>query len=164
MDGELRWQQLSPAGGAWRPARFAARGTAVGVALGLATVALSALNTISTQQAIAMALPAVLITVGGMAGRIVPDAWRRGFRHGCEAALTSQAYVVRADDAEGKLPEVRVAEVAVVHWSRIALSAVERTAHEPAFEAGAAGAGRRRSCCGAHWPQPRNSHLIRGRP
>jgi len=59
------------------------------------------MNTISTQQAIAMALPAVLITVGGIAGRVVPDAWiawRRGFRHGCEAALTSQAYLFRAAD------------------------------------------------------------------
>ena len=118
MDSESPWRQLRPAVGAWRRARFAAWTTAWGIALSLVTVALSALNAISAQQAIAMALPAVLITVSGIAGRIVPDAWiawRRGFRHGCEAAaLTSQrqAYLLRADDAGNSLGEIRLAKLA----------------------------------------------------
>jgi hypothetical protein len=65
-------------------------------------------DAISTQQAIAMAVPAVLITVGGIAGRIVLAAWiawLRGFRHGCEAAMTSprQACLLRPDDAANRL-------------------------------------------------------------
>ena len=66
MESETHWQQLRPAVGAWRGARFAAWSAAVGTALSSVTVALSALNMISTQQAIAMALPAVLITVFGI--------------------------------------------------------------------------------------------------
>jgi hypothetical protein len=106
MDGESRWPQLQPVVVTWRPARLAVWITAAGTALSSVTVALSALNTISTQQAIAMALPAVLITVGGIAGWVVPDAWiawRRGFRHGCKAALNSQAYVL-LDDNSGNQP------------------------------------------------------------
>lgn len=116
MGSESPWQQMRPAVGAWRRARFAVWTTALGIALSSVTVALSALNAISAQQAIAMALPAVLITVSGIAGRIVPDAWiawRRGFRHGCEAALTSQrqAYLLRADDAGNRLGEIRLAKL-----------------------------------------------------
>jgi len=99
MDGESCWQQTVDT---WRRARFVAWTTAVGAALSSITVALSALNAISAQQAIAMALPAVLITVGGIASWIVPDAWiawRRGFRHGCKAALTGQAYALLAENA-----------------------------------------------------------------
>jgi hypothetical protein len=115
MDGGSHWQQLRPAVGARRRARLAAWITAVGTALSSVTVALSALNAISIQQSIAMALPAILMTVGGIAGRIVPDAWiawRRGFRHGCEAALTSQAYVLLADDGRNRRGEIRLAKVA----------------------------------------------------
>ena len=115
MDGEWHWHQMRPAGGAWRRARLAAWTTSVGIALSSAAVILSALNAISAQQAIAMAVPAVLITVGGLGGRMVPDAWiawRRGFRHGCEAALTSQACLVRADDARNNSGEIVLAKVA----------------------------------------------------
>jgi hypothetical protein len=117
MDSESYRRPLRPAVGVRRRARFAAWSTAVGIALSSVTVALSALNTISTQQAIAMALPAVLITVGGIAGWIVPDAWtawRRGFRHGCEAALTNQAYLLQASDSESKAGEIRVANVIAI--------------------------------------------------
>ncbi len=116
MVGEWRRVQLRPAVSAWRRVRLAAWAIAAGLGLSSVTVALSALNAVSTQQAIALALPAVLITVGGIAGRIVPDAWiawRRGFRHGCEAALVSQppAYVFRADDAGGRLGQIRLARL-----------------------------------------------------
>ena len=46
---------------------------------------------------------------------MVPDAWiawRRGFRRGCEAALTSQACLVRADDARNNSGEILLAKVA----------------------------------------------------
>jgi uncharacterized membrane protein len=118
MDVEWHRRQLRPGVGAWRMARLAAWNTAAGIILSLVTVSLSALNAISTQQAIAMALPAVLITVSGIAGSIVPDAWiawRRGFRHGCEAALTSQrpAYLLRADVDEGnRQGEIQLARLA----------------------------------------------------
>jgi len=106
MDGESRRQQLRLTVRAWRRARYAAWATAVGIALSFVTVIVSALNAISTQQAIAMAVPAVLITVGGLVGQIVPEAliaWRRGFRFGCEAAQISQARLTRPDDALNKL-------------------------------------------------------------
>jgi hypothetical protein len=60
-----------------------------GMVLDVATVIICALNVVSAQQAIAMALPAGLITAGGMIGLLLPDpwvAWRRGFEHGCAAA------------------------------------------------------------------------------
>ena len=102
MDGESRWPQLPPVVGTSRRASLTVWITAAGTALSSVTVALSALNTISTQQAIAMALPAVLITVGGIANWVVPDAWiawRRGFRHGCKAAVNSQAYALLTENA-----------------------------------------------------------------
>jgi hypothetical protein len=114
MDGQSHWQSPRRAAGAWRRARLAAWITAAGIALSLVTVAISALNAITTQQAIAMAVPAVLITISGLGGQLVPDAWiawRRGFRHGCEAALTSQASLTPADDAWNQLGEVWRAKV-----------------------------------------------------
>jgi hypothetical protein len=117
MDRESHWQQFRPALGACRRARLAAWNTAMGIALSSVTVTLSALDAISDQQAIAMALPAVQITVAGVARRIVPDAriaWRRGFRHGCEAAPISQppAYVLRTDDASSRLGPIRLGRFA----------------------------------------------------
>jgi hypothetical protein len=61
-----------------------------GTVLDVATVIVSGLNAVSAQQAIAMALPAGLITAGGVIAVLLPDpwaAWRRGFQHGCEAAI-----------------------------------------------------------------------------
>jgi hypothetical protein len=60
-----------------------------GIILDVATVTVCALNAVSAQQAVAMALPAALITAGSFIALLVPDpwcAWRRGFMHGCEAA------------------------------------------------------------------------------
>jgi hypothetical protein len=116
MNGESRWQRVRGTVAAWRRVRLAAWCTAVGLALSLVTVTLSAFNAVSTQQAIALAMPAVLITVGGIAGLIVPDAWiawRRGFRHGCEAAMVvqPQTYVLRADDAGSRIGQIRLARL-----------------------------------------------------
>ena len=113
MDRKLHWQQFRQAVAVCRQARLAAWNTAVGLALGSATVALSVLDAISDQQAIAMGLPAVQITVAGVAPRIVPNAWiawRRGFRHGCQTAPTSlpPTHVLRADDASSRLGPVRM--------------------------------------------------------
>jgi hypothetical protein len=115
MDGESHWRRLRPAAGARPRARLAAWNIAVGIALILATAAVSALNAISTQQAIAMALPAVLIALGGIVGWVVPDAWiawRRGFRRGCETAgLASQPYLPRAGSAGNQLRAGRLAKL-----------------------------------------------------
>jgi hypothetical protein len=117
MDGESHRQQLRSTPGAVPRSRLAACiAVGIGIALSTVTVALAALNAISTQQAIAMAFAAVLITLGGTAGRIVPDAWiawRRGFRRGCEAAaaLTSQADLIGVDDAANQVREVGLAKV-----------------------------------------------------
>lgn len=95
--------------------RLSAWITTTGIGLSLIAVALSALNAVSTQQAIALALSAGLTTIGGMIGLIVPDAWiawRRGFRCGCEAAWTSQSYRLSADVTTNALREVRLTRLA----------------------------------------------------
>jgi hypothetical protein len=114
MGGEWHWRRLRPAIATWRPARVAAWTTATGIALSSVTIVVSALNTVTTQQAIALAVPAVLITVGGLAFRVVPDAWiawRRGFRHGCQAAATSETCLTRADDAGSSFGQIRLVKV-----------------------------------------------------
>jgi uncharacterized membrane protein len=66
---------------------------AVGAVLSLITVIVSALDAISAQQAIAMALPSGMTTVFGLIAMMLPDAWvawRRGFRHGYETAAKSE--------------------------------------------------------------------------
>ena len=73
--------------------RLAAWCTVVGITTVVITVILSAINAVSAQQAIAMALPAGVTALGGWLGLIIPDAWtawRRGFRQGCEAAQRCQ--------------------------------------------------------------------------
>jgi hypothetical protein len=117
MDGESHRQQLRSVVSGKRRARLATWTTAGGVGLCAITEALSVTNAISTQQAIAMALPAVIITVSGIVGRVVPDAWiawRRGFRHGCEAAIASQrqAYALRADEEADRMGEIRLVRLA----------------------------------------------------
>lgn len=110
MGSESRWRPLRVVRPG-RRVRLSAWITIGGIVLSLVTVALSALNAISTQQAIALALPAGLTTVGGMIGLIVPDAWiawRRGFRCGCEAAWTSQSYRLSADVTGNALREIRL--------------------------------------------------------
>lgn len=78
----------------WPHARPAVWCTMAGAAVTLVTVILSATRTISSGQAFALALPATTIILGGLIGMTVPDAWtawRRGFQHGCEAALKSKS-------------------------------------------------------------------------
>jgi hypothetical protein len=77
----------------WRGPRAAARWAGVGGILGLVTIILSAVNAVSAQQAIALALPTTVITIGGVIRSVIPDygtAWRRGFKQGCRVALISQ--------------------------------------------------------------------------
>lgn len=74
-----------------RRERLAVWCTVVGITTVVITVILSATDAVSAQQSIAMALPAGVTAVGGLLGLIIPDpwiAWRRGFRQGCEAALS----------------------------------------------------------------------------
>jgi hypothetical protein len=138
MDGESRRQQLRSVVGAWRRVRLAAWITAMGVALSSVTVVLSALNAISTQLAIGMALPAGLITIGGIAGWIVPDAWiawRRGFGHGCKAALNSQAYVLLGENAGTNRTRSATQKQPLFPRSQTALYADEHRANGPALNA-----------------------------
>jgi|SRR5215472_5336649 len=88
MEGESPGRFLAATRALTR-SRVAVWATVAGSLLGAADVLLSATNTVSVQQSIAMALPAGVATIGGMVGFIVPDAWtawRRGFLHGCGAA------------------------------------------------------------------------------
>jgi hypothetical protein len=77
----------------WRGPRAAARWAGFGGILGLVTIILSVVNLVSAQQAIALALPTTVITIGGVIRSVIPDyrtAWRRGFKEGCRVALISQ--------------------------------------------------------------------------
>lgn len=73
--------------------RLAAWCTVVGMTAVVITVILCITDSVSPQRAIAMALAAGVTVFGGLLALVVPDpwtAWRRGFRHGCEAALKCQ--------------------------------------------------------------------------
>jgi hypothetical protein len=67
--------------------------TVAGALLTLLTIVLSVSNVVNTKQAIALALPATLATLGGWISMTVPDAWiawRRGFEQGCKVAMSCQ--------------------------------------------------------------------------
>jgi hypothetical protein len=89
----------------------------VGIVLGLCTVLVSATNMISAQQAIAMALPAIVGIIGGLVRSLVFDswtAWRRGFEQGCQTALAygrpnSSANDPGVSDLNGATTPVRLA-------------------------------------------------------
>jgi hypothetical protein len=84
---------------------------AAGLVLDVATVIVCACNVVSAQQAIAMALPAGLITAGGMIGLLLPDpwvAWRRGFQQGCAAAAGSGSGPVAVNDTTKCARQVRL--------------------------------------------------------
>ena len=77
----------------WRRPTAAARWAGVGGILGLVTIILSAVNIVSAQQAIALALPTTVITISGVLRNVIPDAstaWRRGFKEGCRVAVICQ--------------------------------------------------------------------------
>jgi hypothetical protein len=93
MNGGTRWRMRTEVL-RWPDIRPAAMYLATGTSLTLGTMVLCISNSISAQQAIALALLAVMTTLGGWIGLIVPDAWiawRRGFQQGCKAAMGSQA-------------------------------------------------------------------------
>jgi uncharacterized membrane protein len=73
--------------------RLAVWCTVVGITTVVTTVVVCITNSVSTQQAVAMALLAVMTSLGGLLALMIPDpwtAWRRGFRQGCETALNCQ--------------------------------------------------------------------------
>jgi hypothetical protein len=91
--------------------------TVAGLVLDAATVIVCALNAVSVQQAIAMALPAALATAVGLTGLLVPDpwaAWRRGFQHGCATAARCDA-CQGALDVSAKRPPHLVELLARAH-------------------------------------------------
>lgn len=92
MSSKAYWRRLS-AVRSWPRMRLAVWTTAGGLALSSVTVVLSLLKAVSVRWAILMALLAIVMTICGRIGWVVPDAriaWRRGFQHGWEAALTPQ--------------------------------------------------------------------------
>jgi hypothetical protein len=79
MDNGAPWRRAWERPG-WHQRRPAAMVAAAGGSLTVITTALCISGTVSTQQAIALAIPAMLVTLGGWFGVIVPDAliaWRR---------------------------------------------------------------------------------------
>jgi hypothetical protein len=93
MDSGAPWRCHHERPG-WPRRRPAAMLAVAGVLLTLVTTVLCISNVVTTQQAIALAIPAVLTTLGGWFGVIVPDAliaWRRGFQLGYQAAIDNPA-------------------------------------------------------------------------
>src|SRR5689334_21916183 len=65
--------------------------TTGGLLLTATTISLCFSNTISALHAIGLALPAGLMTLGGLICLLLPgtyDAWLRGFEQGCKVAMT----------------------------------------------------------------------------
>ncbi len=93
MNASSRWQWTYRVR-RWRVVQAAARWAfSGGLLLGLITIILGAFNQVSAQQVIALALPATVITIGGLINRLIPDAWtawRRGFKQGCRIAVIVQ--------------------------------------------------------------------------
>jgi hypothetical protein len=92
MGSESIWPWLGRTGLTRAPRAFYV--VLAGMVLDVTTVIVCALNVVSAQQAVAMALPAGLVTASGMIGLLLPDpwvAWRRGFQHGCDAAARSDS-------------------------------------------------------------------------
>jgi hypothetical protein len=92
MGSESTWPQASRTGLTRAPRAFYS--VIAGMVLDVITVIVCALNVVSAQQAVAMALPAGLVTAAGMIWLLLPDpwvAWRRGFQHGCDAAARSDS-------------------------------------------------------------------------
>jgi hypothetical protein len=99
--------------------------TGVGAVLSLSSIIVSATNTISAQQAIAMAVPAIVAITGGLIHILVTDswtAWRRGFKQGCQAAMVYRLHAVNTDgstaaDVNGVADPTRLArELASRRW------------------------------------------------
>jgi len=93
MHGGSQWRSRAE-GRRWRRMRPAPMFVSAGTVLTLLTMVLGFSDAISAQQAIALALLAAVSTVGGVIRMIVPDtwiAWRRGFRLGCEVAMSCEA-------------------------------------------------------------------------
>jgi uncharacterized membrane protein len=91
--------------------RLACWCAAFGAVLSLITVIVSALDAISAQQAIAMALPAGMSTVFGLIALTVPDAWvawRRGFQHGYETAAKSEPLSLAVEHTSKGFREVHL--------------------------------------------------------
>src|ERR1022692_2838666 len=106
MDGGSRWRRRAE-GRRWRRIRPATMFAAAGTLLTLLTMVLGISNAISTQQAIALALLAAVSALGGVTRMIVPDtwiAWRRGFRLGCEVAMSCEASPLAAKAAPDTIP------------------------------------------------------------
>jgi hypothetical protein len=98
MGSEPTWPQPNSSGLTGAPRAFYC--VVTGMVLDVATVIVCALNVVSAQQAVAMVLPAGLITAGGMIGLLRPDpcvAWRRGFQLGLDAAARSVSSPVAAN-------------------------------------------------------------------
>ena len=118
--GALR--RCQPERPGWPPRRPAAICVVVGGLLTLVTTVLCISEMVQAQQAIALAIPAVLITLGGWFGVIVPDAliaWRRGFQLGYEAAIDNPV----PDDPGAAAPAVprgvpRPTVTDLVSWDR----------------------------------------------
>jgi uncharacterized membrane protein (UPF0136 family) len=61
----------------WLTPRAAAGSIVVGGILGLIAIIASALNAVSAQQAIVLAVPATVLAIGGLIGWLIPGrAWR----------------------------------------------------------------------------------------
>ena len=100
------WWQRTRDATSWRQAKYARLCTYTGGILGLITVILAMLNTISAQQAIAMSLPAAVAIIGGLMGVLIPDpwtAWRRVFRQGCQSCIQCKLASLNSDLTESAI-------------------------------------------------------------
>ena len=82
MRGGLAQQTSNKLASRTRPKRALLWIAPGGILTGIPVV-LSAFNVVSAQQSIALVFQAAVLTIGGLIGAVVPDAWRawrRGFK------------------------------------------------------------------------------------
>jgi hypothetical protein len=106
MDGGSLWRRRAD-GRHWPRIRPAAIFASAGTLLTLLTIVLGSSDEISATQAIALALVALVTTLGGVIRMIVPDtwiAWRRGFQRGCEVATSEEASPLASKTAADTIP------------------------------------------------------------
>jgi hypothetical protein len=91
----------------WLRTRSKGAYTAAGLLLTVTTITLCLAEAISVLQAIALALPATVMTLGGLISLLLPGtyiAWRRGFEQGCQVAMSVEMSHLPANAADETKP------------------------------------------------------------
>ena len=112
MNACSRWRWIYRVG-LPRAVRSPAVWACCGGILGLATIVLGVCEIVDTRRLIALAVPATVLSIGGLINVLIPDAltaWRRGFAEGCRAgAMAERDGVYSGSTVKASLPKPKAA-------------------------------------------------------